>query len=1129
MRMLFVVLIGVHFASVSGAQDTPQPAQFAARGPRFVYQTRDGGAPVLDARDAEPLRRKVTLALDSVPLNTALDDIASQTGLQFAYVDEIPAMHRRLSLHVSNVSVEGALFELLLDSDLDVRVGSNGLLSLVPRTSSAANTRRGSDSATIQGVITDAATRAPLAQVVVRIDRSGRSVITREDGTYIIKHLSRGPVSLEARRLGYAPVSRTIQINADSTFRLDFALPESPAQLDQVVTTVTGDQSRGSVGNSIALINADSLIRETPIANFGDLVNARAAGVQVINPGGLTGASPPIYIRGASSLNLSTQPLLYVDGVRVSNSSAATSGVTTGYGTGLFSGRLDDISPDEIQSVEIVRGPSAATLYGTDAANGVIVVTTKRGVAGPPRWSAHVEGGALTADPSMFPYNYSGWGHSPQNQVLSSCTLLALQSAACVQDSVTKFNPIRVPSLTPLGTGNQSEGGLQVSGGGQSLRYFASGDYTSELGYLKMPVADQHILDSLVGPTAQSAAYRRPNAVTKYDARANVVAPLARDADLSISAGYVSNNARIPNENLTYAAGGGNGFDDPSAGWLFGNRPVTVLSQQNTESNRHFTGAMSAQWFPTSWLSARATGGVDLSSDDYLTFAPAAVAPVNFLGGTIAEANGTTDLYSIDIGTTARLPVQRWLTSSTSIGAQYHLTSNHVSTASASNLSPGGTSVSAGIPSGLQADSQSVVAGVYAEEQLAFDERFFVVGAVRVDGANDFGSHYNSAVYPKGSASWVISREGFFPRTSLINTLRLRAAYGESGTQPGEILTTLRTQAVGVDGTIVPGLSLQQLGNPNVQPERQREFETGADIDLASQRIHAEFTYYSKRNTNALYAVPLGASVGGGTLLENVGTILNWGYEGLLSAELLSARPLSWDVAFNGSVNHNQVLRLGPNFQPVYGLYGVPSIVAGYPIYSFFAQPYTFSDANHDGIIDPTELTVASQQRYYGQSIPPLQLTVATHIGLFENIRLGALFDYRGGFLIPNQYLGDQCLTGTAFASVSRHASLGAQAACVAYADTPTNDNRGLLTNGSFWRFRELSITLMAPRTLAGALRVSSASFTLAARNLALWTRFSGGDPETPNQLGTPADGVFQTGGGIPAAQYWLARFNVTF
>ncbi len=973
----------------------------------------------------------------------------------------------------------------------------------------------------MRGTISDSSTHKPVTDATVRV--AGKGAITGPDGAYTINGLTAGTYTLVVRRLGYAVT--TVQVTPSAgVYTRDIALVPVPTVLDQVVTTVTGNQRLSTIGNTIATINADSIVPNTPVTSLSDIINARAPGVQVINPGGLTGASPYIYIRGPGSLTLSVQPLLYIDGVRVANSTAGPAGYEES------SGRFNDLSMDEIQSIEIVKGPSAATLYGTDAANGVIVVTTKQGVSGAPRWSMHVEGGALTIDPDQFGYNYSGWGQSA-GQVTNSCTLAAIAAQACTQDSITKFNPLRDPGLTPLGTGNRADVGVQVSGGGSNIRYFVSGNYTSEIGYLKDDAYDQHTLDSLVGPAAGAGNVRHPNGISKYDGRVNLSAPLGRSGDVSVSGSYLSESGSIPYSGAIQNWAGGVGYRDPSADWLFGATPGSFFGSIENETNQHFTGSGTAHWLPTSWFTGRLTAGIDESASGFSQFIPPAAAPITFVnGGNIIDARGTTNIYSVDVGGTARAPLFSSLVSNTSVGAQYHRAETKTATATASNLTTGSSFVGGGVSQGAQVDSEGVVAGVYAEEEFAWDDRLFLTGAVRVDGANDFGHDFRSAAYPKGSVSWLISREHFFPHPSWLSLLRLRAAYGESGTQPGQVLTTYSSVPVTIDGALQPGMTLSSLANPHVQPERQKELEAGADLDMADSRVHMEFTYYRKRNVNALYNAPLGSSLGSvASILENVGTVLNWGYEAQLSAVMLDTRPLSWDVSLNGSVNHNQVVTLGPYFQPIYGQGGAPSIVAGYPIYSMFAQPYTYRDANGNGIIEPNELTIASGERFYGPTIPPVQVTAGTHVGLFGNrVRVGALFDYRGQFVIPNQALAAQCALGTAFATVSRQASLADQAVCVAYNGTAFT-NRGVISDGAFIRFRELSLTYAAPDAVARAFRARSMSVTLSARNIAIWSHFNGGDPETAPSPSGPVNNTYFAGGGLPPAQYWLARINLSF
>jgi TonB-linked SusC/RagA family outer membrane protein len=1129
---LWVAMLGIAIlATAGGAQDASGALQLAqGQGPRFVFEEaaseRDGSG---DARNAAVFQRRIALNLSESSVAAAVDEIGRQAHIQITYVSELLEHAPPVSLISQHMTVGAALTAVLFDAGVDVHLARDGLhVAIVPRAGHGAGPTPSTRSptltgGTIVGQVTDAKSNAPVVQVTVTVLRSGAVAVTDYNGRYALKGLPIGSVTVTFRRLGYVSATRTVETNADSVVRLNVVLQMSAAVLDQVVTTVTGDQQLRSMGNTIGTINVDSLVPTTPVANFGDVLNARVAGVQVIEPGGLTGASPIITIRGVNSLLTSTQPLLYVDGVRVQNSFATQ---FAGGTSGVASGRLDDLNPDDIASIEIVKGPSAATLYGTDAANGVILVTTKHGLSGTPQWNIYAEGGALTINPDQFPLDYSGWGHTPGGGEISNCTLPAISSGQCVRDSITTFSPLRVPSLTPLGTGNRADAGLQVSGGAQNIRYFASGNYASEVGYLKLPDADRAVLDTLAGGV--SSEQDQPNAVEKYGGRLNLTSPIGRTGDISLSAGYLSANSRLPNSGVLQYGEFGAGYRDANDGWAYGLRPLTYFDQRQDESAQHITASATAHWSPIQWFSAHATAGVDYTSEYYDQLTPG-FSQAN--EGTAWDQREAVALYSVDLGASAIVPITHGVRATTSAGVQYNRTNDDATFVAGYNLVPGSTTVDGGLTSGGAETLESVVAGAYAEERLGLNDRLFLVGAVRVDGANDFGSDFKAAAYPKGSLSWLISDEPFFPHIPAISTIRLRTAYGESGTQPGLSLTTLRTANAYVDGSQTLGAVLSGIGNLNVQPERQKELELGADVDLFKQRAHVEVTYYSKRNTNALYSVPLPSSVGGFADEENIGEVSNWGYEALASVEPISSRLVTWAVSLNGSINHNEIVRLGQYFQPAYGQYGAPSLVAGYPAYSFFDYPITgYSTSSRYGTV--TAVTVGSQQKYVGPAYPPIQTALSSHLSLFQGrIALGAQFDYRGGFRLADQIRAAACYT-TCYNNVDPHASLDQQTAAIAYAQQGTL--WGFYSDAEFIRFRELSLTYNVPAATARLIGARTLNVTLAARNLALWTRFKGGDPEQnsttgiPGNFSLPAYGPYVVGG-APPAQYWLARVNVGY
>ena len=242
------------------------------------------------------------------------------------------------------------------------------------------------------------------------------------------------------------------------------------------------------VGNSIARVAAPAVVQTRSISNVADLLTARVPGVLVI-PGVQTGAGVRVRIRGQSlPLSVGNNPIYIIDGVRVEGTTGSSS-VSVG---GTTPSRIGDLNPEEIESIEVVRGPSAATLYGTDAANGVIVITTKRGIAGRPQWTYYTEQTAIT-DQNFYPTACRGWrtgttsttNSTPSNTV--QCFLTQSVAGTCMQDSVTAYNLHKDPESTPYGVGYRQQHGLQVRGGSEAIRYFLHGEWENEDGVTKVP------------------------------------------------------------------------------------------------------------------------------------------------------------------------------------------------------------------------------------------------------------------------------------------------------------------------------------------------------------------------------------------------------------------------------------------------------------------------------------------------------------------------------------------------------------------------------------------------------------------------------------------------------------------
>jgi TonB-dependent SusC/RagA subfamily outer membrane receptor len=1070
--------------------------------------------------------RRVTLDLTDVPLRDALKAVASQGGVSLIYASSTVPLDRRISLQLRAVSVEDALRGALRGTDVDVRETTSGQLLLVRRPAGvdSADSKRLVEAGAIAGRVTDAAAGAPVVRAVVGVDGGTWRASTDDEGRYRLTDIPAGVHAVGVRRIGYAPADRMTLVADGATATLDFALAAVASRLTEVVTTVTGPQRRLEVGNVIGAIDADSVVRSAPVTSLSDLLNARVPGTQVVLNNGLTGTSPRVRIRGVNSLTVSNDPLLVVDGIRVENSTG-----TLGSGYGQTPGRLNDLNPEEIESIEIVKGPSAATLYGTDAANGVIVVKTKRGRRGSATWRLYAEGGVLD-QPARFADNYYAWGRSTATGAIQQCRLVQVAAATCTRDSLTTFNPLMNADTRPFGRGRRGQTGLQASGGTGGFDYFVAGELEGERGFLEMPAIDRARVSLERGGVAIPDEQIHPNAQRKISLRANAGTALGPAAELNVSSGLVRNDVRLAGDGVVSSALFGPGYRTAQDGYLsILNRPGEAFAVRNRESTTHYTTSATGTWRPIGWLSTRATTGLDFSSSLLDDLQRRNEGPLGLnRDGRRLNRQTIVSQYSADVGASALFTPRVRLTSRTSVGAQFNRRLMQVTGTTGTNLAPGSETVAgAAIITGEEQNVAAVVAGTYLEQTFGVAERLFLTGALRADGGSAFGRQFRTAIYPKASASWIALEQ----RAGWLNSARLRAAYGASGVQPASTaaLPLVAVAPAFVDGVAATGARLSAIGNPDLKPERQTEIETGADLELLSARVRVEATYYSRLSRDALIDRPLASEFGISARQENIGSVSNRGVEGMVSATPIDNGSTTWSLTLSGSANHNRLETIGAGI----GFIGVNTSVQsrqGYPLISAFARPIlAYADANGNGIIEESEVTVGDTLVYLGPSSAPRQLAASSELALLGGrLRISAQFDHRGGAVITNFAETNRCST---FLSGCRAvndptAPFADQAAAVAFNSVRFGQTRfGFEQDATFTRWRELAVTYALSERMARLVGAQSASVTVTGRNLRLFTRFPGVDPEA-----NESPGLFEGYSGNPtppAARYWLVRLNL--
>ena len=975
--------------------------------------------------------------------------------------------------------------------------------------------------ATIVGTVKDRATQAPVSSAQVSIVGTTRGGLTNDQGAYRITGVPAGAYQLRVLRIGYQASVLPVTVTDGQTTTLDVTLGATVVTLDQVTVTATGEQIRQrETGSSVATI-APAVEELAATSNFTDVLNSRAPGLYVQQSNGAAGTGSRIRIRGANSLSLSNEPLLIVDGVRVNNDvgNREQSNVSTSntLGTNIPTGgqtvsRLNDINPEDIETIDVIRGPSGVALYGTAAANGVIQITTKRGRAGQTRWTSHFEGGQ-SSNETEFPSNVAMRGRDATGATVQ-CNIDARTRGICTPEEIVSRSPLS--TLDPFRNGVRKAAGINASGGTDRFSFFVGGDYDGETGVLATSFARKAAL------------------------RGNLRTQLRSNWDLSFNNSFIRDNTQLPisdNSTLGYLGVGLLGrplqSDTLNGGWFnrIGPEQIDYLAV-GVRANR-YSNSINTNFQALPWLSFAGVAGLDYVNQlTKQVVPPNRVFVADYPQGSVDSNPWNIYNWTSQATATATFTPFTDIRSSTQIGGQYAEETFQGTSARGAVLTPGSSSLSGTSARYRVAEynTDNILLGVFGQQQLSWRDRVFVNAGLRGDRNSAFGQRFGWVYYPTVNASWVMSEEGFFPTNPILSSMRLRAAYGQSGRQPNfrDAITYLNPTAVRVDNAEVPAVTFTQagVGDPTLKPERTSEQEFGFDAGIWNDRLNLQVTYYDKTTRDLLVQRPLAVSIGGSdTRFENIGRMQNTGWEGQLSGTLIKTDPVTLELTVGGSLNDNKLVNLGAGIAPIPLNSARQQHRSGYPAGGWWQRPYTYSDVNNDGMIARSEVTLADTAMYLGNPLPKREFQMQPAITLFRNVRLQALVSHRGGYKTLNNTDRFRC----AFAQNCRAindptAPLADQAAAIAALLTT---DAGYIQDASFTRLREVSVTFAAPKRWAAAAKAENLSLTLAGRNLAVWTDYKGLDPEvtsTPNQNFSTSD--FLT---LPPVRYLTARINLAF
>ncbi|WP_405285388.1 TonB-dependent receptor [Gaopeijia maritima] len=946
-------------------------------------------------------------------------------------------------------------------------------------------------------------TSAPLSEVQVFIVGTQLGGLTTGNGRYLIRNLAPGTYEVRAVRIGFEQVTQEVTVTADQVTQLDFVLNEQALGLDEIVVTGTaGAARRREVGNSITQIDVADVAAPAP--SLDQLLQAKSPGLTVSAGNGSSGSGAQIRLRGAVSVSQSNQPIIYVDGVRVrSEPYARNISPTEGAGRGgnVTASPLNDINPADIERIEVLKGSAASTLYGTEAAAGVIQIFTKRGASGAPRWTMQVDQGFN----KLLPF-------APDVDVRPVDDPLVEGPRGSYSYQYLNMDPF-------LKTAHRQKYSLSVAGGAETLQYFISGQMDFNEGVLPLDEENKRGVRGNFTFTPINSLVVQVNSAYNRTEIQNT--PAGNNAQ-----GLTLNAFRRERNYI--------GDPDPVA-----IRGVYEPQDVTTRIDRFVIGS-TLSYAPGGNFDTRMTVGYDQAVQDNRQLRPYGF--VLLPGGKLYTDSRNYGTLTADLVANYRLSLGGDNSVQLSAGGQSVTSDSRIVQAEGTDFAgPGDPDVDAGANRlSWESRIREVNAGFFGQALFNFKDRYFITAGFRVDGNSAFGSSLGLQTYPKVSVAYVISDESFWDED--FGSLKLRAAYGQSGRAPGTFDAVRTWNAIGYGGE--PTYLPDNLGNPDLGPERTGETEFGFDWAGFDNRLMADFTWYRQHTTDALFSVRHAPSEGFATSQqENIGELENKGIELNLNAAVVDGENWGLDLGTSIYTNSSEVLSLG-GAPPFSG--GGSWIEEGYPVTLIRGVTVTNPDALAPGW-DAANTAVLCSSSGVSAGDPCINLDVPigpqaptkiygfnTALRMPLGIELSARGEYQGGHYIYDGPSNEGVNRNIRWPTCSEYygftdAGNGAQApAELRYRCDSRFYRRGsMIYKADFFKIRDVTARLPLGTLIPGS---ANSTLTLSAQNFYRWRNedFPIFDPEMVSNSGF-GNQVPSITEHIPPAASFVASIRVVF
>lgn len=1069
---------------------------------------------------------KVSLDMKNSSLERVMDEIEKQSEFYFIFNQKQIDVTREVDIQVENKLITDILPELFSGTNVRYTILDRKILLTndpkeitLPDYLLAVEQQQ-----TITGTISDE-NKSPMPGVNIQVEGTSIGTISDINGKYSL-NISNQNAVLVFSFIGY----NQTKIPVAGKALIDVSMTPAMSSLEEVIVIGYGTAKKSDLTGSVSAVGADTY-RNQPVARVDDILQGRSAGVNVTTVSGAPGGTTSIRIRGSNSITGSNEPLYVIDG--------------------FVGGNMSNINPTDIESLQILKDASSTAIYGSRGANGVVLITTKKGTSGKPK---------VTLTSRYY-----------TSQVLKKWDLLNAGEFATVANEradalsyARPFTDAQVASFIANGgtdwqsllyrTAPGKEVQLDYSGGSDAITYFVSGNYYDQ---------DGIIINS---------DFKR------YSLRTNIDAKLSSKLKGSLKVNYSrrenNNTSGVLNTNSAVAGATAWAPTTPAytaAGTLTLSDPISSIKTNPIElaTNDNITLSNSLQtngnfvYQIIDGLTFDVGYGINYTNTQGKTFTqslltntPAASrssSDAMFLQNTnmLTYSKVFNGIHNLNITAVAEYQYQQveGFSASSSTLLFPALKYNNLNLAASSSLANTWT--------------KSTIGSYIGRVNYTLKDRYLVTASVRDDRSSKFRGANQTSIFPSVGLGWRISQEDFMKSIPLISNLKLRASWGKTGSQAisefGTVTSYVTSTAAAyafTEGTLSSGINIGNPGNSNLRWETTAQTNVGFDLGLLTDRFTLEADYFYKKTTDLLLNEPLPGYIGGGNIYKNVGEVENKGFEFNVNARIISTKDFSWNLNVNLSMLKNEILSLGSRpyilqtggagagmltasemiLQPGYSLssyYGYKSLgiwqVADAALAAQYGKKpgdYRYEDLNGDFAITGADFQII------GSGMPKKVLGInntVTYKNFTLNAFLQGMFDYDKW-----DFAYAQIMIAAADAREYTHRDIlnrwspdnpDSKVAAFSKTNVPQIQSSAYIESGNYMRLKNVSLQYTLPKSI---IKWGSLSAQISAQNLLTFTKYKGLDPETYSNLGS-GDSRGGDGGSYPNSRQWTFGLTLSF